>query len=460
MKRDRIKGQISGPLLAVIIGVIGGLALLALVHFQFELGGPKIDRSGRLGILINGLPQRMARDVLLPNYGWVLQIRLPEPVDADTREGFMVMLRSERTGATIQIEDRFIYQSGENGENAIATLTIPKSLGLSTGLLSVRTTFSDTTGEQFEDSRRIRIRSWFGGNPIGERQVIHFDFEVDHDGDGVPDFIRDLERFGLASPSQPQLAAAIASRIEARAISRVKQAYDSTDDPNQTGRPRDPVHVLFRPTSDPRALVTRICVGGSDPANSDSVGHVRFDLHNEDKLSVECSDEPAAGLFPSELEVYRDAPLYRDAFGPFLESSGGKPFGEHPDDLSMNLDEIGTETQTPKDDDEPGRRAELNRAIAVFGDVLGSIMAHEAGHALGLVAPERPGVGLFGGSEGDAYAHNLDVFGNPPTNLGLMNAGRGFSFEELAGKGSGGPLRFRPLNYAYLRDRVVVSDKR
>lgn len=456
MRRNRIKGQISGPLLAVLLGVIGGLGLLVLVHFRFELGGPKVDRSGRLAILINGLPQRMARDVLLPNYGWVLQIRLPEPVDADTRDGFVVMLRSERTGATIQIEDRFIYQSGENGENAIATLTIPKSLGLSTGLLSVRTTFSDSAGEQFEASRRIRIRSWFGGNPIGERQVIHFDFEVDHDGDGVPDFIKDLERFGLASPSQPQLAAAIASRIEARAISRVEQAYDASDDPNQTGGPRDPVHVLFHPTSDPRGLVTRICVGGSDPANSDSVGHVRFDLRNEDKLSVECSDEPAAGLFPSELEIYRDAPLYLDVLGPFLESLGGTPIGEHPDDLVLASDEITIETEIPG---EPERRSDIDRAIAVFGDVLGSIMAHEAGHALGLVAEGQPGVGLFGGNEGDAYAHNLDAFGDLPADRWLMNVGRGFTFEELAGEGAGGPLRFRPLNYAYLRDRVVVSDK-
>jgi hypothetical protein len=459
MRQNRAQGQISGPMLAVFIGVIGGVALLALVHFQFELGGPKVDRSGRLAILINGLPQRMARDVLLPNYGWILQIRLPEPVDADTHEGFMVMLRSERTGATIQIEDRFIYQNEENEESAIATLTIPKSLGLSTGLLSVRATFSDATGKQFEDSRRIRIRSWFGGTPIGERQVIHFDFEVDHDGDGIPDFLKDLELFGLASPSQPELAAAIASRIEARAIRRVEQAYDATHDPNQTGQPRDRVHVLFRPTSDPGALVTRICVGGSDPADSDSVGHVRFDLRNENKFSVECSSEPAAGLFPAELEIYRDAKLYRDVLGPFLESLGGTPIGEHPDDLAMGLNEIGIETGTTAGD-ESRRRAEIKRAIAVFGDVLGSIMAHEAGHALGLVAEGRPGVGLFGGSQGDAYAHNLDVLSDPPADSWLMNAGRNFTFEELAGEDNGGPLRFRPLNYAYLRDRVVVSDKR
>jgi hypothetical protein len=136
---------------------------------------------------------------------------------------------------------------------------------------------------------------------------------------------------------------------------------------------------------------------------------------------------------------------------PFLKSLGGTPIGEQPRDLALVSDEITAET---------GRRAQIDRAIAVFGDVLGSIMAHEAGHALGLVAEGRPGVGLFGGSEGDLYAHNLDVFGDPPEDKWLMNPGRSFTFEELAGEGESGPLRFRPLNYAYLRDRVVVSDKR
>ncbi len=87
MRPNRTQGQVSGPRLAALIGGLGGLALLLLVHFEFELGGPKIDRTGRLAILINGMPRRMARDVLLPNYGWVLQIRLPEQLDPDAGGG-------------------------------------------------------------------------------------------------------------------------------------------------------------------------------------------------------------------------------------------------------------------------------------------------------------------------------------------------------------------------------------
>ncbi len=452
MRTHRIQGRVSGPLVAVFLGVLGGLALLALTRFEFALGGPKIDRSGRLVILINGIPERMARDVLLPNHAWVLQIRLPEETQPGNDEAFLVTLRSERTGATIQIEDRFSIQNG------IATLAIPKSIGLATGLLSVRAAYIDATGRHFEDQRRIRIRSWFGGSPIGERQIIHFDFEVDRDEDGVPDFLKDLERFGLASPDQRDFAERIAARIEERALERVERAYDATDDPNGTGRDRDPVHVRFRPDTDPRSLITRICIGGSDPLKRGSVGQVRFDLRNEDKTSVECGDEPVSGIFPAELEIYKDSPLYRAVLDPFLKAHGGTVLGKHPDD-SISMFEIDADGSGNGSVWISRRRSEVDRAIAVIGDVLGSIMAHEAGHALGLVAPSQPGLGLFGGSDGEAYAHNLDAFGDPPSDLWLMNPGGRFSFEELAGQGVDGPLRFRPLNYAYLRDRVVVSDK-
>ena len=89
-------------------------------------------------------------------------------------------------------------------------------------------------------------------------------------------------------------------------------------------------------------------------------------------------------------------------------------------------------------------------------------MAHESAHALGLVPAGRPGVGLFGGSEADgaSYAHNINLAGNPESQPWLMNEGREFSFEDLAGLGEAGELRFRPLNHAYLKDRVVLINGR
>jgi hypothetical protein len=442
----------TGSMIAIVVGVVGGFLLLALAASDLDFGPTRIDRSGRLSIHINGVSQRMARDVFLPTRGWVLQLRFLDLPVSKSPDRLVVILRSERTGATIEIQDRFVIH------DEYATLVIPKQLGLAEGLLSVRAVFRAESGKLFEDSRRIRIRSPLGSLPIGRRQVIHFDFDVDHDGDGRPDFWRDLERFGLASGNHPELARIVADQIEARALARVEAAYDPDHDPNLTGLERDPVTVLFRPTSDPAALTTRICVGGSDPTESGMVGHVRFDLRNKDKTSLECSSDPAAGLFPGELVHYSDSALYREVFDPLLVARGGTPVGEHPDDEFETM--IGSIRADNDVRSRSARQTRIVRAITILGNVLGSIMAHEAGHALGLVAIGRPSVGLFGGSEGSDYAHNIDVQGESTTSRWLMNAGGSLVFTELAGEADGGPLRFRPLNHAYLRDRVIVTDKR
>ena len=466
---------ISGAAIAALVGAIGGLVILGLAAsdspFAARFGGPRIDRSGRLSIHLNGVSQRMARDIFLPTEGWVMQLQFIDLAIPQDLEGLVVILRSERTGATIEIQDRFLLQDGaQNGvvthrevtvpdqPDQFASLTVSRNLGLAAGLLSVRAIFTDASGKVFEDSRRIRVRSPLGLPPISVRQVIHFDFSIDHDDDGLPDFWKDLELFGLASADHPELAQVIANQIEARALLRVEAAYTAEHDPNRTGRAKDPVHVRFRSTEDPSALTTRICIGGSDPTQNHLVGHVRLDLRNENKTSQECAREPAAGLFPAELETYRDSALYRETFGPLLAGSGGQAVGQYLDDSVASLSNL--EERDRASDGLSSRQVKILRAITVFGDALGSIMAHEAGHALGLVPEGRPSVGLFGGETGGDYAHNIDVLGESESSPWLMNAGENLSFEQLAGFGETGPLQFRPLNYAYLRDRVIVTDKR
>jgi hypothetical protein len=450
MKAGRSRIALSGTWLAILLGATAGLALVLLSRSASDWFGPRVDRSGRVEILVNGLAPRVSRDVLLPGHGWVLSLVLPDHTPEEMAQRLSVVLRAERTGATLEIADRFTSEDGG------ASFTIPESLGLFEGLIAIRADWTDPDGRRSEDWRRLRIRSVLGGPPIGARQVIHFDFEVDQDHDGRPDFQQDLEAFGLASKDRPDLARLVADRIAARALARVEAAYDDRLDPNRTGRPRDPVTVRFRLDAEPGPLVTRICVGGDDPTHSDTVGHVRFDRENQDRSSIECGIDPVAGVFPRALRAYRDDPLFRETFGLFLPERQGDPIGSLPED-----DEWLAQAALPvatADASEPDRRARIDAAIAVFGDALGSILAHEAGHALGLVAEGKPDVGLFGGSRGEAYAHNLDVEGNPPTEAWLMNQGRSLSFEQLAGRGPTGPLRFRPLNYAYLRDRVVLAE--
>jgi hypothetical protein len=64
---------------------------------------------------------------------------------------------------------------------------------------------------------------------------------------------------------------------------------------------------------------------------------------------------------------------------------------------------------------------------------------------------------LFGGSDGVAYAHALNPDGSTPAENFLMKAGGTFNFAKLAGLGYYALPAFRPIELAYLRDRVVLA---
>lgn len=444
------RSRIGGGLIAIGAGLLLGLGLL---FYAQSMSGPPVTRKLELGV--DGVPIRLARDLLLPPHGFTLQVVFDPPLEPATRPGLVVELREERSGLTVEIQDELVHRDGH------ATYLVPESLGLREGLLAVRARATFEDGTVAEDWRRFRIRAFFGGPPIGARQIVHFDFGVDRDGDGRADFERDVEALGLAAAARPELVRAVAARVAERALARVRRAYDAPDDPNRTGLDRDPVAVRFQlapvTAMTERPYATRICVGGRDPAQPGSVGHVRFDLGNARRGSDECTGEQTAGLFPAELAIYREAPLYREVLGPFDAALGGVPYGTAPaEDVTWGEAASAAPASAP-------RAAQHARAIEVVGDVLGTLMAHEAAHALGLVPPGRPAFGLFGGTEGEDYAHAVepqDAAGDEPNAApSLMTRGRRLAFEDLAGTGEGGELRFRPLEYAYLRDRVVLQDE-
>ena len=470
---------LARPSVAIVLGLVIGGLLLFLASLQ-----PVRRLGDDIAIRVNGVEPRRARDVLLPGHGWTLQVLLP-PSEATGEttmpENLIVELREERTGLTLQIQDRMALRDG------FATYTIPKDLGLHEGLIAIRLLLADEEGNpdgRAEDWVRVRLRPWNSGPPIGARQWVFFDFDVDHNENGRADFAEDLERLGFVAPvvsntataNDPtdSLADSLANAIAAHALQRVLRAYNPDHDPNRTGLDRDIVTVRFEidPSviPNPSPYTTRICVGGLDPSDPKSVGQVSFDRDNKAKSSTECGFEPPAGLFPSALATYHDSPLYQEILAPFDTSNGGRPIGSDPED-APHLARVAKQALTPqaaisdgpdpdRDQAHDSRAKQIERAIRVLGNALGSIMAHETGHALGLVAEGSPGVGLFGGSGPDAYAHNLELGGAAPSETWLMNSGRSLRFEDLAGLGERGELEFRPLNYAYLRDRVVLIEGR
>jgi hypothetical protein len=192
-------------------------------------------------------------------------------------------------------------------------------------------------------------------------------------------------------------------------------------------------------------------VGGEDPTGGITIGNILIDPNNSNRTSVECWSIPPTGIFQAELMVYANQGSFQGTFDPLMASRGGTPVGEHALDAIVLDPGFDYQSATPAEQD---RHDDIFLAVERFGDALGSICAHEAGHALGLVPPGAPGGGLYGGQTGAAFSHAVTPAGTTPPENHLMKAGNTFNFSRLAGL-YGNPLPFfRPLSYAYLRDRV------
>jgi hypothetical protein len=432
--------------------MLAGATALGLVHAGLDLSGA-LPRSPdpivpTLVMRIDGLPAKTLSRLAIPVDGWTLELALDGDGPLRIDEPPRVIL--QQAGTETPIPGDTFERVGDRWRVRIG----PGTVGLAPGRLSIRASVRWADVRILEHELEVELRRWLAGPPIGEDQVVYFDFGVDRSGDGRPDFETDLERFGLATPDRPELAQRVAKRIASRALERTRRAYRGSP-ASSPGERGEPVAIELRLEQPIRGDVTRICVGGADPSGGHTVGNVRFDPANSDRSSVECDSLPPTGIFPRSLWAYHQDPLFRASFDPLIPARGGVPLGEHPLDEVLLADErvplaAGSRAGAMR------RRARLEAAIAVFSDVLGTIMAHESGHTLGLVAPGPPEAGLNGGREGPSYAHALpraSSRGVPPR---LMDPAGRLSFAHLAGLGETGELRFDPLHHAYLRDRIVL----
>jgi hypothetical protein len=346
--------------------------------------------------------------------------------------------------------DGFVFQTGPTGGLALVGVS-----SLAKGTWTAVAWVSDTMGRTNGVQLAFAVRDRPGPPPIGSGQKIWYDFASDRDAVPGPDFPVDLQAFGLGSPAAPALSAVVHADVVDAVLARVEQTYYD-EDPNGFGLP-DPVAVDFFAANPGGGDVTRICVGGSDPSGNGVIGSILIDPNNANRSSVECGTIPPTGIFPREMLVYQTQYWFQIVFDPLMPSRGGTPVGESPLDPVVLAPGFDPGSASPA---EHARWTAITTAVQRLGDALGSVVAHETGHALGLVAPGPPGGGLHGGQSGVEYAHDVVSDGvTSPTPNYLMKHGQTFSFARLAGMG-GNPLPFlRPLDFAYLRDRVMTDPK-
>lgn len=395
-----------------------------------------------LSITLNAVEDELNDVLIVPPSGFVLNVTW-QAVDTQVRPSTLVVSIYSSTG--VAYDATGMMRLGTDGAYAI----FPEAIQLPMGSYQVAARVRDRDESEGSALFDFAVRSHVP--PIGLDQKIWLDFEANRDSTPGPDFDVDLIQFGFTSTSAPGLHATMRARVIDALLDRVAEAYfDSNPNGLATG---DPIEVEFL-TADPAApSTTRICVGGS-ASTYGLVGSILLDPKNQNRSSVECGTLPATGIFPRGLIAYSGAAGFQQYLDPIRPAAGGTPVGNDPRDAIILAAGFDPTTATAA---ELQRLMIIEDAVSVFGDVLGSIIAHETGHALGLVPPAAPGVGLFGGQQGAESTHDVDADGSTPAGNFLMNAGNSFSFESLGGL-AGHPLpKFRPLDHAYLRDRAVLD---
>jgi hypothetical protein len=402
-----------------------------------------------VSITLNGVSDELNDLLIVPPVGFVVNIAWKQTQAAINFASFQVMLSRDETFVVLRPT---VPPSGAGSFSFVYEAPSP---ALAPGSYRIQVYVADVWGLSASAALPFAVRPLPSPPPIGQGQVVWFDFDADRDGVPGPDFAVDLEAFGLASPAQPGLSASVREAAISLLLDRVAEVYHDGD-PARLGHP-DPVEVTFTGTNSGLPDTTRICVGGRDPSGSAIMGSIMIDPRNAIRNSVECGTIPPTGIFPREMiNHYSGQASFRLLFDPLRPAAGGTPVGAHPLDAIV-LDpgfDPGLATA-----EELARAEIIDNALLGLADALGSIMAHETGHALGLVPPGPPGGGLFGGSADSRYAHNVMPSGSSPSENLLMNSGGTFSFAKLAGL-DGYPLpKLRPLNHAYLRDRIVIDAK-
>ena len=166
---------------------------------------------------------------------------------------------------------------------------------------------------------------------------------------------------------------------------------------------------------------------GLDNTAGKDVGNLRFNdvVGGVNAETGEAGYYPYGGVFVESFlqfsaalsggQVALATPRFDDVFGAFVIELGGVPVSA--DDLASGA-----------------RDLEIDEAIRVLANLVGSTVTHEVGHSLGLAAIE-------------GNYHNI---GDEPN--ALMDAGQFRPFAERAALDGQGPSSFAPHNRAYLEE--------
>jgi len=312
---------------------------------------------------------------------------------------------------------------------------------------------ADAAGNVAEVSYGFAVRDFAYGPPLGNLQTIFLDFDQDRSLGPEVDFVEDLRTYGLGSSADPAIESLMRERLVGEIVARAHPYYGRESD----GSPgSDAANVVFVATAPP-GTHSRLCVGGESSLGGSYLGASTMDVNNLNESQDECGGGAIFGVFPQALDnLWGASAEFQATFDPLMASRGGTPVGEDPLDAAVTAPGFDPGAATLE---ELARFEAIENAVDAFAQAIASVVAHETGHLLGLVAHGPTPAGLYGGTIGGKTDHNVTPSGAHPSENFVMNAGGTFSFDEMTGR-NGSPLPvFRALNWAYLRDRLALNSQ-
>ncbi|MCC6670521.1 MAG: hypothetical protein IT458_05630 [Planctomycetes bacterium] len=291
--------------------------------------------------------------------------------------------------------------------------------------------------------------------PFVTRQLWHLDFDThDLDRNGVKDFREDLVLFGLGNSAQDPAGASFqANEWARRAVqARLRANYG-------VGGP-DAVNVDFL-LAPPGSIHARICVGGRNayppsqlpPGAQETTGAAYINGNNQRKDLVICDGGGILGVHPRSIyHLFRNVPAFQLVFGPLQRN----PVGADPDDLVVTAPGFDPQRGTAR---QRVRHTEVDNGIRAFANAVAFVLTQETSHAMGLTPPGRlDRAGLLGGAY---FGHSTDwhfddgmgsfLSGNNSTPAPATAANLALIWDHF----QSGRAHFTPLEWAYLRERVV-----
>ena len=415
----------------------------SLLQGAFGRRGAPDTQPPHLEVTLEHVPDGMNDLLVVPPEGFRITLRF-DPGAGSLIDAASLTLRADRAMGPHPAGAELASFFQVTATQAIWQIPVGSDLARTTVRLTggVR----DRAGNQALRHYAFAVRDFAFGAPLARLQVFHVDFGADRSRGPRPDFVEDLRSFGLSSALAPGPEAAMRSRVEARILEKLHLLYGRHADGSAAA---DSAHVVFV-GAEPDAPHARICVGGESPLDPALLGAVQFDENNLIENDDACAS-PEFGVFPQALDdLWWDDPDFLAAFAALNPDTGGIPVGEHPLDAAILDPEFAPDLANPS---EARRFDAVTRAVDAFSGAVATVTAHEVAHLLGLVAEGPTPGGLFG----DSQNHNRDPDGNVPAENYVMNPGSSFRFAQVAGLSDAGLPRFRPLNWAYLRDRIAPN---